>query len=404
MNSKVTIGAMVDYFSSAFWLPELRSREGLREWVERCRDLGITRLYFRVSNYGDFLHHTNIERRISPILANDYLDSDKKQAMFETCEMAGSFDILAAVTEDAHSLGMEVVPWITLSDEGLPEDCYTKFASSHPEFLMRDREGNRYDRSLSFGYPEVRKYRIELIRELQEYGTDGVFLDFTRWLWKMHVKDRGVSLVDDKSVCLFGYDEPVLQEYRQKTGKDPYEIPNGDTDWVRFRAEATNTRFLQELRSALPEFPLYAYFLPRGFLSEMLLNIPDWIERGLVNELCPCSVTDVPQEGRIGRWTYALWNDFARQFRQMVETYNGKCRVGTPVIISSSYGPHSDFVGAEPWSFLRPEIIEDLMLSAVRGGADELVFYDLCQEYNGERELWESLKPICRKVLSRNKA
>ena len=125
---------------------------------------------------------------------------------------------------------------------------------------------------------------------------------------------------------------------------------------------------------------MYAYFLPRGFLSEMLLDVPGWIEKGLVDELCPCATPDVPQEGGIGRWTYALWNDFARSFRQMIRTYGGKCRVGTPILISSSYGPHSDFVGIEPWSFLRPEIIEDLMLSAVRGGADELIFYDLCQE------------------------
>ncbi len=400
MNQKIKIGAMVDYFTAAFWLPELRTREGLRGWVGRCHDLGITRLYFRVSVHGDFLHHTRIERRLSTALAEDYLDADKKQAMLETCEAARSFDMLAAVTEDAHSMGMEVVPWITLSDEGIPEVSYTEFASAHPEFLMQDREGKRYDRSLSFGYPEVRAYRIELIRELREYGTDGVFLDFTRWLWKSHVQDRGVSLVDDKSVCLFGYDEPMVQAYREKMGRDPYEIPNGDTDWVRFRAGATNTQFLRELRSALPGFSLYAYFLPRGFLSEMLLNVPGWIEESLVDELCPCAAADVPQEGRIGRWTYALWNDFARQFRQMVKAHKGTCRVGAPIMISSSYGPHPDFVGAGPWSFLRPEIIEDLMLSAVRGGADELIFYDLCQEYNGQPELWESLKPICRKALS----
>ena len=400
MNQKVTIGAMVDYFTAAFWLQELRTREGLRKWVGRCRDLGITRLYFRVSVHGDFLHHTRIERRLSAALAEDYLDEDKKQAMLETCEAARSFDMLAAVTEDAHSLGMEVVPWITLSDEGIPEVSYTEFASTHPEFLMQDREGKRYDRSLSFGYAEVRAYRIALIRELQEYGTDGVFLDFTRWLWKSHVQARGCSLVDDKSACLFGYDDPVIQDYREKTGRDPYEIPNGDTDWVRFRAEATNTRFLRELRSALPGYPLYAYFLPRGFLSEMLLDVPGWIKEGLVDALCPCAVTDVPQEGRIGRWTYALWNDFARQFGQMVRAHRGTCRVGAPILVSSSYGPHPDFVGTEPWSFLRPEIVEDVMLSAVRGGADELIFYDLCQEYNGERELWESLKPICRKALA----
>ncbi|MCK5381935.1 MAG: family 10 glycosylhydrolase, partial [Candidatus Latescibacteria bacterium] len=394
------IGAMVDYFTAAFWLQELRTREGLRKWVGRCRDLGITRLYFRVSVHGDFLHHTRIERRLSAALAEDYLDADKKKAMLETCEAARSFDMLAAVTEDAHRLGMEVVPWITLSDEGIPEVSYTEFASTHPEFLMQDREGKRYDRSLSFGYAEVRAYRIALIRELQEYGTDGVFLDFTRWLWKSHVQARGCSLVDDKSACLLGYDDPVIQEYREKTGRDPYEIPNGDTDWVRFRAEATNTQFLRELRLALPGYPLYAYFLPRGFLSEMLLDVPGWIKEGLVDALCPCAVTDVPQEGRIGRWTYALWNDFARQFGQMVRAHRGTCRVGAPILVSYSYGPHPDFVGTEPWSFLRPEIVEDVMLSAVRGGADELIFYDLCQEYNGERELWESLKPICRRALS----
>ncbi|MCK5118022.1 MAG: hypothetical protein KAQ78_00465, partial [Candidatus Latescibacteria bacterium] len=182
MNQKVTIGAMVDYISTAYWLPEFRSREGLRKWLGNCRDLGITRLYFRVSNFGDFLHHTRLERRISPGFEDDPLDEDKKRAMSETCEMLRSFDILAAVTEDAHHLEMEVVPWITLSDEGIPPENYTLFAGAHSEFLMQDREGKRYDRSLSFGYPEVRKYRIELIRELREYGTDGVFLDFTRWL------------------------------------------------------------------------------------------------------------------------------------------------------------------------------------------------------------------------------
>jgi uncharacterized lipoprotein YddW (UPF0748 family) len=400
MNKKPIIGAMVDYFSSAFWLPELRSRKGLREWVGRCRDLGITRLYFRVSNYGDFLHHTKIERGISPVLAKDYLDEGKKKAMLETCEMLRSIDFLASATEDAHSMEMEIVPWITLSDEGIPQDSYTKFAGEHPEFLMQDRKGNRYDRSLSFGYPEVREYRIELIRELQRYETDGIFLDFTRWLWKGHVQARGLSLTDDNNVCLLGYDEPVVQEYKKKTGKDPYIIPNGDVDWVRFRSNETNTRFLKDLRSALPGFPVYVYFLPRGFLSEMLLDVPGWIRDNLIDEICPCATTDVEQEGRIGRWTYALWNDFSRQFRQMVKVNTGKCRIGVPIIISSSYGPHSDFVEFEPWSFLRPEIIEEIMMSAVRGGADELIFYDLCQEYNGEKELWENLKPICRKVIS----
>lgn len=112
----------------------------------------------------------------------------------------------------------------------------------------------------------------------------------------------------------------------------------------------------------------------------------------------------MPEEGRIGRLFYATGNDFARQFRQLVHRHHGSCRVGAPVLSAASYGPHPDFVGVEPWSFLRPELQEEIMRSAARGGADELIFYDLCQEYNDERELWETSKPICRRVLEEGRA
>ena len=80
MSQNVTIGAMVDYWSAAFFLEELRSREGLRDWVRRCHRMGISRLFFRVSVYGDFLHHTRIERRQSvEVLLKDYQDPAKRE-------------------------------------------------------------------------------------------------------------------------------------------------------------------------------------------------------------------------------------------------------------------------------------------------------------------------------------
>jgi len=97
MTSPIRIGAMVDYFSAAFWLPELRSRQGLEQWVDRCRDLGISRLYFRVAIFGDFLHHTRLERRLSPALADSYQDPAKRQAFEDTCAAFAEFDPLAAV-------------------------------------------------------------------------------------------------------------------------------------------------------------------------------------------------------------------------------------------------------------------------------------------------------------------
>ena len=133
----------------------------------------------------------------------------------------------------------------------------------------------------------------------------------------------------------------------------------------------------------------------------MLLDVPAWVEQHLIDQLCVSALSDVPEEGRIGRIAYALWNDFARQFTQLVEAHRGRCRAGVPILTASSYGPRPDFVGVETWSFLRPEVQEELMRSAVRGGADELIFYVLCQEYNGERELWATLELVCRRVLSK---
>ena len=80
MRGPVILGAMVDYFSAAFWLPELSRREGVVRWLERCSDLNLGRLYYRVSLYGDFLHHTRMERRLSPALAENYKSEAKKQA------------------------------------------------------------------------------------------------------------------------------------------------------------------------------------------------------------------------------------------------------------------------------------------------------------------------------------
>ncbi len=52
----------------------------------------------------------------------------------------------------------------------------------------------------------------------------------------------------------------------------------------------------------------------------------------------------------------------------------------------------------EPFSFLRLEVQEEMLLSAVEGGADEVFFYDLCQEYIGDEALWRTLGPICHRV------
>ena len=59
-----------------------------------------------------------MERRLSPALVESYKREDKKQALIDTCAAFGELDLLAEVVEEAHRLAIEILLWITLSDEG----------------------------------------------------------------------------------------------------------------------------------------------------------------------------------------------------------------------------------------------------------------------------------------------
>ena len=48
--------------------------------------------------------------------------------------------------------------------------------------------------------------------------------------------DHNVPRVDQHGYCAIGYETPIIEAFREKTGTDPFEIPNADDAWTRFRA------------------------------------------------------------------------------------------------------------------------------------------------------------------------
>jgi len=147
---------------------------------------------------------------------------------------------------------------------------WSRFFWNHREWVKISREGNLCS-NLSLAYAGVREYWLELLREVLDYGIDGILLYF----------NRGQPFVL--------YEEPSVSSFMQKHDVDPRELPADDERWQTHVAGYV-TRFVREVRSLLDEKPgreLAVIF--RGipvFRPGMIIDgcDPDtWIEKGLID-------------------------------------------------------------------------------------------------------------------------
>jgi uncharacterized lipoprotein YddW (UPF0748 family) len=146
--------------------------------------------------------------------------------------------------EYGHSLGMKVIAWAEIyhEDHGLGP---TKITLEHPEWrrayrnfkIPREWDGGG---ELSWAFPEVRQYKIGMLREMLEYGVDGVFFDMV----------RGRDVVDLNGFIDTGYEEPTVKGYQKQYSLDPRRIPNSEPSWVAYRSEVIGNA-LREVRAMM---------------------------------------------------------------------------------------------------------------------------------------------------------
>jgi hypothetical protein len=117
--------------------------------------------------------------------------------------------------------------------ESLPRMLNSTFWWQHPEFRVRGKKGEDQTK-LSYAFPEVRAFKLDILREAAERDIDGINLDFLR-----------------HPPC-FGYEEPLIAAFKAKHGQDPREIAADDPRWLQLRADIM-TGFLREVRKLLNE-------------------------------------------------------------------------------------------------------------------------------------------------------
>ncbi|MYB32837.1 MAG: family 10 glycosylhydrolase [Acidobacteria bacterium] len=163
-------------------------------------------------------------------------------------------------------------------------ESLSAFLRDRPEHRHRNRtltdEMKNYERVfLSPGLPEGRAEEGRAFAELlSRSGGRGIQAEF-------------VSInEDDNGVTTDGYEDSIAGAFREATGRDPFQLPNDDPDWVQFRADRW-TDMVRDIRDAVKAVRSDAVFTitvinrdPGGYVPR-IQDWPAWVEQGLCDEM-----------------------------------------------------------------------------------------------------------------------
>lgn len=345
---------------------EPRYERDVRRWVGRCQGVGVTKMITGAADpvLVDAAHEKGIA--ISPYV--DYTAFPSYGSRPATYGWSLAYLRPPVESPEAREIADRHRPvW---DGPTVGEETLDDFAREHPEFWSLTRDGKRElrpgeRRYLSLAFPEVRADKTaRFIAALERSGgADGIQVEFV------------LGDEDEHGVTPYGYEEAVAGPFREQTGRDPFDIANGDLEWLRFRAGYV-TLFLKELRQAVAtRFPgtrLTTTMIagdPDNYIK-VLQDWPSWLDDGTVDELYVWWRTD----SDLGR--------LERQARHVADVVAGRC----PFIAELSC--------YHPGSFQDPELMVEGARVARANGADAVgVYRSHAVEQLG---LWSALEQMAK--------
>lgn len=280
--------------------------------LDMCKACGWKEIYWRVTDGGRALYNSKLMRPMGPWDADSFWSpqTEADKALFrryfpqpeeKRLELLGKFakldyahfDPFAEAIRYGHEIGLEIHAWVTINEDDHGWGLQSEFSKKHPEFRWHKRNGTPYYSQLSFAYPEVRKYKQSLLRELlANYPLDGFFLD---WIRTGDVRDNPQN--DADGVADYGFEKPNLERFKKRFKKDAHDVANTDDAWVRLRAEP-QTEFMREVhklvRKQKRKLPVTAMVghpwhyrgeqnKIDGNLRGLLLDVKTWAREGLID-------------------------------------------------------------------------------------------------------------------------
>lgn len=207
---------------------------------------------------------------------------------------SGYDDPLAYLIARAKPMGMEVHAWINAflvwSSPRAPSDS-SHVWYTHPEWFMshvsgrstRDYSGTEAEAAglagatLSPALPGVRAFIASIALEIAlNYQVEGIHLDYMRY-----------------PNTSFGYEPVAISMFYSETGSMPAEAPDLWAFWRADQVTMTLETIRFRLNSAAPSTILSCAVMadPATALSEFACPWQDWLEKGLLDFVCPMAYT-----------------------------------------------------------------------------------------------------------------
>ena len=334
---------------------------GVRHMLDACKACGWSRIYWRALDGGRSLYKSKLMRPQGKWDEDNFWDpktdagrqalqrftsnltAEQRSAVREKMKVYdyAHFDSLGAAVRYGHQIGLQIHAWVSINEDDHGWGLQSEFTKKHPEYRWHHRDGRPYYSQLSFAFPQVRKYKLAILKELlRNYPVDGLFLD---WIRTGDVRDNPQT--DANGVADSGYEKPLIEKYKSTFGIDPREVTNNDERWICLRAEP-QTEFMRAARklarSQKRPVPLavmvghpwhYRGLMDRidGNLRGLLLDVNTWAREGLMDAAVAAGYYrdgGTPEmayralkqetEGKVDIWSYA-WvpqtvADFQRDF------------------------------------------------------------------------------------------
>lgn len=241
--------------------------------------------------------------RVSSItLERDYVRHSKSISRYWSVTKAifAQFDPVKVAIDAAHANGLKMYAYLCIFDEGCPPTVLyghttpfpwqSKFTIAHPEHLVVDRaQTQRQYGVMEYGYPEARRFKVEQLKGfIDEYGFDGLY-----------VCTRSHSPAAERA-DMYGFNQPVVDAYRQRYGVDILKADFDLEKWRRLRGENL-TQLFRDLRAAVPKGKSILAAIPRGRYigppyGNMYLDWETWVEQKFVDGLVVGVIS--------GKWLY----------------------------------------------------------------------------------------------------
>jgi hypothetical protein len=224
---------------SAFFSGRYKNADDLRHQVASYADTSVAVFEWCITSGS----RVNFPTPAAELISTGVTDFGRRgdQLAAETLRRlaAAGTDTLAVVAQACRANGLLCYASMRMNgdyaaspkDDSLTRQFNSDFWRAHPEFRVRGPKGE--DRTkLSYAYPEVRAFKLALLRDAATRAIDGINLDFLR------------------HPPFFGFEEPMVAAFREKHGVDPRPLPATDPRWGPVRAEFM-TAFLRDTRQLL---------------------------------------------------------------------------------------------------------------------------------------------------------